>query len=380
MGKATAKRMVIMLVIVTVILGGVVGFQRFKNAMIEKSIKGQGMPVQTVATTTAEMSAWQPSVDAVGSFSASRQASLSSEVGGLVTEINFDSGEDVRAGDPLVELNAAPLKAQLAQLEAQTDLAKITLKRDEAQLEAMAVSQATVDTDRANLKALQAQIQQQKAMIEQKRIAAPFAGKLGIRQVNLGQYIAAGAPVVTLQQLDPMEFDFTVPQNEIDLIRIGMEARISTNAQPGRVFPGKVTAIEPQIDASTRNLKVRARVENPKGELLPGVFGTVNISHGEQLNFVTLPNSAINYNPFGATVFIVKEGGKNPDGSAKLVAEQRFVTVGLTRGDQVAVVQGVKAGEAVVTAGQLKLRNGSPVTINNSVQPANNPNPKVPNS
>lgn len=380
MNKGTLKRMAIMLVIVTVILGGVVGFQLFKNQMIEKSIRSQGMPPQTVSTAKAEVSVWLPSVEAVGSFTASKQAALSSEAGGIVTAINFDSGAEVRAGTVLVELNAEPQKAQLAQLEAQADLAKINLKRDEDQLAVMAVSQAAVDADRATLKALQAQVQQQKALIAQKSVAAPFSGRLGIRQVNLGQFIAAGAPVVTLQQLDPMDFDFTVPQSQIELIKVGMEAKISVNSMPGHEFSGTLTAIEPQIDTATRNLKVRVRVKNPEGALLPGEFATARLSQGIQQSYVTLPNAAINYNPFGATVFIVKEDGKNADGSMKLTAEQRFVTVGLTRGDQVAVIQGVKAGETVVTAGQLKLRNGSPVLINNSVQPANNPNPQVPNS
>jgi len=380
MTKGTTKRMIIMLIIAGVVVGGVVGFQTFKNKMIAKSIKGGGIPPQTVSTIVAQESVWQPTVEAMGSFSASQQASLGAEVGGLVTAIHFESGQTVKTGTPLVELNPAPLQAQLTQYEAMADLADITLKRDQAQLKIQAVSQASVDTDAATLKGLQAQIAAQKALIAQKTINAPFGGQLGIRQVNLGQYLAPGSAVVTLQKLDPMDIDFTVPQSQIDLIRVGMKAMVETNAVPGKTFLATVTAIEPQLDTATRNLKVRARAPNPKGELLPGVFGTVHITNGQPHSYVTLPNAAVAFNPYGATVYVVEQAGKDEDGKPRLVAKQRFITTGLTRGDQVAVVQGVKPGETVVTAGQLKLRNGAPVMINNSVQPANEANPQVPNS
>ncbi|MGC1818892.1 MAG: efflux RND transporter periplasmic adaptor subunit [Casimicrobiaceae bacterium] len=380
MAKGTTLRMIVMLIIAAVVVGGVVWFQQFKNTMIAKAIKGGANPPQTVATTVAQESSWQATVEALGNLRASQEASLGAEVGGLVTAIHFDSGEKVRAGQPLVELNPAPLKAQLAQLEAQAALAELNLKRDEAQLKVRAIAQAAVDNDVATLKSAQAQVTAQKALIAQKTITAPFSGQLGIRQVNLGQYLGPGAAVVTLQKLDPMEIDFTVPQNQIDLIRVGMKAALQSSAAPGKTFEATVTAIEPQVDTNTRNLKVRARVPNPKGELLPGVFATVRITQGEPRQYVTLPNAAVAYNPYGATVFIAKDEGKGPDGKPSLVAEQRFVTAGPTRGDQVGIVDGVKAGETVVTAGQLKLRNGSPILINNSVKPTDNPNPQVPNS
>ncbi|MGO8754826.1 MAG: efflux RND transporter periplasmic adaptor subunit [Gallionellaceae bacterium] len=379
MTKGSIKRMIIMLIIAGVIMGGVVAFQGFKNKMIAQGIRGQANPPQTASTTVAQESSWQPTVEALGSFSASEQASLSAEVSGLVTAIHFDSGQKVRAGQPLVELNPAPLQAQLAQLEAQAALAEVNLKRDEAQLKIQAISQAVVDTDAATLKSAQAQVREQKALVAQKTIAASFSGQLGIRQVNLGQYLAPGASVVTLQKLDPMEVDFTVPQSQIDLIRVGMKAAVDSSAAPGKTFNATVTAIEPQLDTTTRNLKVRARVPNPKGELLPGVFATVRITEGKPRQYVTLPNAAVAYNPYGATVFIVKDDGKEADGKPKLVAEQRFITTGPTRGDQVAVLNGVKAGETVVTAGQLKLRNGSHILVNNSVHPSDNPNPQIPN-
>ena len=380
MTKGTTKRMIIMLIIAAIVLGGVVWFQSFKSTMIAKAIKGMANPPQTVSTTVARESSWQPTVEALGNLRASQEATLSAEVSGLVTAIDFDSGQKVHAGQPLVELNPSPLRAQLAQLEAQAALAQLNLKRDEAQFKVQAVSQAVVDTDAAALKSAQAQVAAQKALIAQKTISAPFSGQLGIRQVNLGQYLAPGTATVTLQRLDPMEIDFTVPQSQIDLIHLGMKAQVETSAAPGKIFEATVTAIEPQVDTATRNLKVRARLPNPNGTLLPGLFATVRVSEGQPRDYITLPNAAVSYNPYGATVFVVKTQGKGPDGKPALIAEQRFITTGPTRGDQVAVLKGVQSGETVVTAGQLKLRNGSPILVNNSVEPANSPNPQVPNS
>ena len=394
MTKGTTKRMIIMLIIAAVLIGGMVWFQHFKSTMIAKAIKGMSNPPQTVSTIVAQESSWQPTVEALGNLRASQQASLSPQIAGVVTAIHFRSGEKVRAGQVLAQINDAPQRAQLAQLQAQVgqlqaqlNLAQITLARDEAQLKVQAISQAVVDTDRANvtsvqaqLKALAEQINAQKAVLAQATVTAPFAGVLGIRQVNLGQYLAPGTAVVTLQALDPMDIDFTVPQNQIDLVHVGMKAELTTNAAPGKTFEAKVIAVEPQINTATRNLTVRARIPNPKGELLPGVFATIRLTDGEPRNYITLPNAAVAYNPYGATVFLVKDEGKGADGKPKLVAEQRFITTGLTRGDQVAVLSGLKAGDTVVTAGQLKMRNGVPVLINNSVQPSDNPNPQVPNS
>lgn len=379
MTKGTTIRMLVMLIIAAALAGGVVWFQQFKQAMAGKAIRGQANPPQTVSTIVAQKSTWQPTVEALGNLRASRQANLSAEVNGLVTAIHFDSGKKVSAGEPLVELNPAPLKAQLAQLEAQAALAEINLRRNRAQLEVQAISQAAVDIDAATLKSVQAQVAAQRALIAQKTITAPFSGRLGIRQVDLGQYLAPGAAVVTLQQLDPMEVDFTVPQHQIDLVHLGMKAAVTTSAVPGKVFDAKVTAIEPQVDASTRNLKVRARIPNARNELLPGVFASVRLDEGKTYEYITLPNAALAYNPYGATVYVVKDEGKDAGGKPRLIAEQRFVTAGPTRGDQVAILKGLKAGETVVTAGQLKLRNGTPLLVNNSVQPANDANPQIAN-
>jgi membrane fusion protein (multidrug efflux system) len=377
MTKGTTKRMIIMLLIAAIVFGGIYGFQQFRNKMIQQAIKGQANPPQTVSTTVAQTSTWQPSVEAVGNLRASKGTSLAAEVSGIVTAIHFDSGKMVKAGQLILDLNAAPLKAQLEQLKAAARLAKQNFDRDLAQLKMHAVSQAAVDLAAANMKSASAQVTMQEAIIAQKSIRAPFAGQLGIRQVDLGQYLAPGTALVNLQQLDPMYLDFTVPQAQIDLIHVGEHVTVQTNAFPNKVFTGIISALEPQVDISTRNLKVRASIANPDGELLPGLFATARVNKGDKKEYITLPNSAIAYNPYGSTAFIVKSEGKGADGKPKLVVEQRFVTTGLVRGDQVAVLSGLQVNEVVVTSGQLKLRNGTLVIVNNSVQPSNNPNPEV---
>jgi membrane fusion protein (multidrug efflux system) len=359
------------------VFGGIYAFQQFRNKMIQQSIKGQANPPQSVSTTVAQTSTWQPSVEAVGNLRASKGTSLAAEVSGIVTAIHFDSGKMVKEGQLILELNAAPLKAQLEQLKAAARLAKQNFDRDRAQLKVHAVSQAAVDLAAANLKGALAQVTMQEATIAQKSIRAPFDGQLGIRQVDLGQYLAPGTALVNLQKLDPMYLDFSVPQAQIDLIHVGENVTVQTNAFPNKVFTGTISALEPQVDISTRNLKVRASIANPNGELLPGLFATARVNKGDIKQYITLPNSAIAYNPYGSTVFIVKSEGKGADGKPKLVVEQRFVTTGLARGDQVAVLSGLQVNEVVVTSGQLKLRNGTPVIVNNSVQPSNNPNPEV---
>ncbi len=377
MTKGTSKRMLIMLLIAALVFGAIYGFQLFRNSMIQKAIRGHGQPPQAVSTIVAQLQTWQPSVEVVGNLRASSGANLAAEVGGIVSAIHFESGATVQAGQVLIELNAAPQIAQLEQLKAAAALAQQNYQRDLAQLKVQAISQAVVDTDAANLKSAQAQVATQQALIAQKTIRAPFSGRLGIRQVDLGQYVAAGTALVNLQKLDPMFLDFTIPQTQISLIKVGEKISASTSALPGKTFTGRIAAIEPQIDSATRNLKVRARFSNHEGVLLPGLFATARVGDGGPQQYITLPNSAVAYNPYGSTVFIVKDAGKGADGKPKLTVQQRFITTGLTRGDQVAVLSGIQAGDTVVTAGQLKLHNDTPVFVNNSIQPANNPNPVV---
>ncbi|HTO85695.1 MAG TPA: efflux RND transporter periplasmic adaptor subunit [Methylomirabilota bacterium] len=369
------KRMVFMLLLVGVVLGGIFGFQSFKAKMIEKAMAAFANPPQTVSTMTAAKQDWQPRLEAVGSLRAVNGADLAFEVAGIVDEIKFNSGDDVEAGQVLIHLRDDDDVARLQSLQASAELAGIVYDRDQKQLKIQAVSQATLDADAANLKNAKAQVVEQQAVVDKKTIRAPFAGHLGIRAVDLGQYVSAGTTIVTLQALDPIYVDFFLPQQTVDQIRVAQQVTVKVDAFPKETFRGEISALNPKVDISTRNVQVRATLKNPDRKLLPGMYATVDIDIGAPQQYVTLPQTAITFSAYGDTVYIVEDKGKGPDGKPQLVARQTFVTTGATRGDQVAVVNGLKEGETVVTAGQIKLRNGAPVAINNTVQPTNDPNP-----
>ncbi|HUI98855.1 MAG TPA: efflux RND transporter periplasmic adaptor subunit [Usitatibacter sp.] len=370
------KRMVIMIVAVGVLLGLLVGFNVFKGIMIRKYMAGAPVPTSTVTAMKAAYQEWQPKISAVGTLRAVRGVDVATEVVGIVQKIDFSSGEDVGAGQVLAQLDASADLAQLRSLQAAADLAQTVYERDKAQLEAEVISQAQVDTDAGDLKSKRAQVDQQAALVNKKTIRAPFAGRLGISTVNPGQYLNAGDKLVTLQTIDPIYVDFTVPQDRLPLVAVGRNVTLAADAFPGVAFEGKVNAINPKVDPSTRNVQVEATIRNPKRLLLPGMFATVELAAGEEQRYLTLPQTAITYNPYGSTAFVVKDSGrKDAQGNAVLVASQVFVTTGPTRGDQVAILKGVEPGAEVVTSGQVKLKNGSPIVIDNRVVPANNPNP-----
>jgi len=375
-----AKRMIIMLIAVTVVLGLVFGFQVFKAHIIKKVMASLANPPQTVSTVVAGYSEWQPATAAVGGLRAVNGANLSLEVPGIVSQIDFKSGDDVPAGKVLLRLRADDDIAKLHALQATAALAQINYDRDQKQFAARAVSRATLDSDQATLKNDQAQVAAQQAIVDQKILRAPFAGHIGIRQVDLGQYLAAGTQVVTLQALDPLYADFFLPQQALAHLKVGQAATVQVDTYPGENFFGEIIAISPQVDPSSRNVQVRATLTNPNHRLLPGMFATLDIDTGAKQRLITLPQTAIAYNPYGDTVYIVVDkGGKNATGQPNLIAQQTFVTTGATRGDQVAVLKGIKAGDIIVSAGQIKLHNDIPVLINNSVQPLNDKHPDVPN-
>ncbi|HEU5095585.1 MAG TPA: efflux RND transporter periplasmic adaptor subunit [Reyranella sp.] len=370
------KRMLIMLVLVGATLFGVFGFKSFVDGKIKEAMSGMGNQPQTVATAVAQLTEWQDRVEAVGSLRAVRGADLSLELAGIVDKIEFKSGQDVKVGDVLLRLRNDDDVAKLESLEAVAKLAKITYDRDLKQYKAQAVSQATIDSDAANLKNSNAQVEQQRAIVDKKILRAPFDGNLGLRQVDLGQYLAPGTLIVTLQALRPIYADFLLPQQALDKIEVGQPVTAKTDTYPGKTFKGKITAINPKVDTSTRNVQVRATIENPDKQLVPGMYVTVDTEVGEPRKMVTLPQTAISYNSYGDLVYVVEEKGKGPDGKPQLTVRQTFVAVGPTRGDQVAITKGLKEGTTVVTAGQMKLRNGVPVVVNNSVVPKDDPNPK----
>jgi len=374
------KRMAIMLVAVGLLLGGVIGFNIFKGYMIQKFMASSPVPPATVSTQKVDFQQWQPQLTAVGTLRAVRGVDVTTEVAGLVRSVNFKSGDEVKAGQVLTELNADADVAQLHSLEAAAELAATVYERDKAQFAADVLSQAQLDNDAADLKSKRAQVAQQVATVDKKTIRAPFGGKLGISTVNPGQYLNPGDKLVTLQTIDPIYVDFYFPQQQLPQIALGQLVTVTADAYGDTPFNGKITATNPKVDPNTRNIQIEATVPNAKRLLLPGMFATVRVNSGSEQRYLTLPQTAITYNPYGETVFVVKrseskEGNKDEKAKPSLVAQQVFVTTGSTRGDQVAVLTGIDPGTEVVTSGGSKLKNGTPLVINNSIEPLNNPHP-----
>ena len=370
------KRMVIMLVLTAAVLGAVFGFEAFKSVMVGKFMKTLANPPQTVSTMTAASNDWRSQLEAVGSVRAVNGANLGAQVAGTVSAFHFESGSDVKKGDLLLELIAEDDIAHLNALKATASLARITYERDSTLVKTNAVSQQTVDTDKGNLLNAEALAAQQQALVDYKFIKAPFSGRLGIRQVDLGQYLAAGTTIVTLQQLNPIYIDFYVPQQALAQIMVGQVVSGKVDTFPDQTFVGQISAINSLVDTATRNVQIRATMQNKDDLMLPGMFATVDIDTSVPQRYVTLPQTAIAYNSYGNIVYLVDDKRKDANGPPQLVARQTFVATGATRGDQVAVLSGVKDGDVVVTAGQIKLRNGTPVKVDNAVQPDNSPNPK----
>lgn len=369
--------MAIMLISVTILFTCVFGFQLFKRLLINHVMRNNTTPVVTVSAMPVHFQNWQPSLLSYGSLRAIKGVNVTTELAGLVRTIYFKPGSEVKAGDALVQLNADSDIAQLHALEAQEKLAEITYRRDSAQFDIQAISRAVLDTDRQNLKNLQAQVAQQAAIVAKKTLVAPFSGRLGISAVNLGQYLNAGDQVVTLQALDPLYADFYVPQQNLVQLCIGSIVKIKTDTYPNKTFSGKISTINPIVDSTTRNVEVEVTIKNTQFELYPGMFVSAEIQTGMPKSYLTLPQTAISFNPYGEIAYIICQKGKGKKGKPILSVLQTFVETGDKRGDQIAVLKGLKEGDWVVTSGQLKLKNGSLIVINNSVVPKNKMAPMV---
>ncbi len=371
------RRMAIMVAAVGLVFAAVFGFEVFRARMIQKAISGLRNPPQTVSTITAATQPWQDHLEAVGSTRSEKGADLSPQVSGTVKAIHFQSGERAEQGALLIELEDADDVAHLHALEATTTLAQLNYDRDTRLRKSDTVSQQTADTDLATLKNDQAQVAQQQALVDYKSIHAPFSGRLGIRQVDVGQYIAPGTPIVTLQQLDPIFVDFYLPQQDLAKIKVGQGAVANVDTYPGLAFNGRIVAINPTVNVASRNVLVRASFHNPEEKLLPGMFASIHIDVGAPNSYVTLPKTAIYYNAFGNIAYLVEKKTGDQNGQEQSTARQVFVKTGQARGDQVAVLDGVKPGDVVVTAGQNKLHNGSPIRVNNEVSMPFSANPRV---
>ena len=367
-----AKRMMLMLTLAGVLITGL-GFVKFKQiqtAMAEGAAFQP--PPEAVTTIVARQETWPSTLSAVGSVEAVQGVLVSADLAGMVERINFDSGRAIRAGEVLVELNTRQERAQLAAVEAERDLAKLNFERMQGLLTERVISKAEFDQATTAQKASEARVGEIRASIERKTIRAPFSGILGIRQVNLGQYLRDGDPVVELQALSPIYVNFDVPQQSAAQMKVGREVAISVNDGAAMATTGRVSAIDSVVNEQTRNVRVQATLQNQDGALRPGMFVQAEVVTGSAQSVIALPASAINYAPFGDSVFIVTEL-KSPDGKTYKGVKQQFVKLGGTRGDQVAVLTGVNPSDEVVTSGLFKLRTGVAVLVNNTVQPANNP-------
>jgi len=370
-----AKRMILMLTVMAVVVAalGFVKFQQVKAAMaVYASFQP---PPEAVTTIVARQEQWPATLGAIGTVAAVRGVTVSADLPGLVEKIAFDSGQPVQEGDVLVQLDTRQERAQLTAAEAQRDLSHSNLERMRSLTADRIVAQAEFDQAEATNKTAEANAGEIRATIGRKTIRAPFAGVLGLRQVNLGQYLTAGAAIVSLQSLNPIYVNFAVPQQQVATLKVGTEVRVTTENAQARAS-GRVTAIDSVVDQATRNAQIQATFPNANGKLHPGMFVQANVLLGTGETVVTLPASAINYAPYGDSVFVVGDV-KGPKGDTYRGVLQRFVKLGGSRGDQIAVLSGVKTGEEVVTSGVFKLRNGAAVQVNNTIQPSNSPAPRV---
>lgn len=381
---STRKRMIWMLIGALVVFGGVFGIKAFFAAQTNKFFDNMPQPAVAVSSAVAQAQRWSADNEAVGTFAAINGTEVTTESGGVVSAIEFDAGQPVSAGTVLVRLNTANEAATLKALDASARLARVQADRWQALGKQQLVSKDEVQQRLTAAATAQAQADAQRALIAQKTIRAPFAGILGIRKINLGQYVAPGAAIVSLQQLDPIYVNFALPGQMIGKMVEGTAVHATLDSLPGQSFDGLVTAVDPQVDPDTRNFQVQATLRNPDRVLRPGAFARVGFALGGERDMVVIPQTAVSFNPYGNAVFVItrekrKEGEKDAQGKPltgdKFVVNQRFIKTGATRGDLITVTEGLKPGEQIVTSGLLKLRNGAEVTINNKVQPAANQQP-----
>lgn len=374
----TAKRMIIMLLLVVVVFGGVLGMQEFGRRAMVDFLENMPTPPVTVSSAKVERMLWDDRIDAVGSLVAENGTDVSSEVPGVVRAIRFRSGQTVARGDVLVELDSETEQAELLRLEADARLADITRQRRERLFELESISRAEVDEAVSRAEVARAAVEAQRARLRQKRVAAPFDGVLGIRQVSVGDYIDPGQPLVSLQSLDPIEVRFTLPERELARVREGQNIEVRVEGHDRDVFDGEVIALESRVTEGTRNFDVQASLPNPDGVLRPGQFARVRVKLPTQQDVVVIPRTSVQYDSYGSSVYVVEDRGVDPPEEdlgphapphTDLHVIRRFVQLGEARGDFIVVREGLEEGEEIASSGLLKLRNEQPVKINNDRQP-----------
>ncbi len=369
-----AKRMILMLALMTILIAGL-GFLKIRQFQaMAGAFAAMQPPPDAVTTITAAEEEWPATLNAIGTVAAVQGVTVSADLPGIVDRIAFDSGKAVRKGDVLVQLDTRQEQAQLAGAESELELARLNFERMQDLVRQDAVSRAEYDAAAAAHTQAQAKLREIRATMERKTIRAPFSGVLGIRQVNLGQYLAGGDPIVPLQSVNPVYVNFGVPQQDASRMRVGRTVHVKASELGEHEFGGRISALDSVVDQGTRNVQVQATLANPGGRLKPGMFVQAQVVVGASRPVIAVPTSAINFAPYGDSVFVVTDM-KNEKGQPYRGVRQQVVTLGAARGDQIAVLSGITVGEEIVTSGVFKLRNGAAVQINNTVQPGNSPAP-----
>jgi membrane fusion protein (multidrug efflux system) len=370
-----AKRFFIVLLLMAVVIGGL-GFVKYRQveAAIAMGASFQ-LPPTAVSTVIAKRETWPATLSVIGTAEAIQGVTVSADLPGTVDNIHFESGQAVHEGDVLVELDIRQETAQLASAEAQRDLAKIQYGRSQELVKAGVISKSDYDSSSSQQKATEAQVNEIKAAIARKRIRAPFSGILGLRQISLGQYLASGQAIVSLQKLSPIYVNFGVPQQDTPKMKIGRSVTVTNQDLPGMGFSGKITALDSVINEQTRNIQVQATLANPGGKLRPGMYVQVDLPLGQARDVIPLPASAINYAPYGDSVYVVTDMKDEKTGKTYKGVRQQIVKIEGSKGDQVAITSGLNPGDEVVSAGSFRLRNAAPVVVNNTVKPADSPTP-----
>lgn len=361
------------LIVVLVVLGGVYALMISRLVAASKT---QGPPPEAVSVGEVVADQWEITVPSVASVVAYQGIVVSAEAEGVVRKISFAAGAVVKAGDVLVQLDTEVETAQLHAAEAAAALADSNFRRAQELFGSRTISQAELDAADAAVKQAQAQAENLRAVINKKTMRAPFEGRLGIRQINLGQFLNKGAPVVSLQALDPVFVEFSVPQQTLSKVQEGFRVRVTTDVSPGEKFEGKLTAINPEVDPTTRNVRMQATLANPEGKLHPGMFVNAEVILPGKRDVLVIPQTAVLFAPYGDSVFVVQQGEAAPDGKKPLIAHQQFVRVGETRGDYVVVESGLEAGAKIVTAGAFKLRNNAAIVESDIGVPKPEMNPQ----
>lgn len=392
-----AKKIILTALGLIVVVGALAGIKVMQFTAMSAQAANAGPPPESVAVSEVQEVIWQPTIDAVGTITAVQGVTLTAEVPGTIKRIAFESGAIVKAGEVLVELDSVTERAQLQAAEATAELARTNRDRDEALEKSGSIAANQVTTSAATAKQAEAELARLQSIISKKTIRAPFTGRTGLRMINLGQFVGNGDPIVSLQSPDPVYVDFSLPQQRLSDLAVGLEVRVVTDSFPDETYSGRLAAIQPELDQATRNVKLRGELQNPKGQLRPGMFVRAQVVLPRNEKVVVVPATAIMYAPYGDSVFVVgpapapkappdpgaggpvkakQEQAAKPVDPKALVAEQRFVRLGVTRGDFVAITKGIKPGDKVVVTGAFKLRNGAPVVINNELLPALSENPK----